>query len=115
MFGTPVGSTTSGGIWQRITPSRRMCHLGSGADSYEITRGHTGPTNRWHTMDGVTKVVYGDRTEASPSAYLYQPGVNGRQRDYRLPGGHAYVTSTTDDGAFYVYLEDVGRTTDQPM
>jgi putative CocE/NonD family hydrolase len=80
-----------------------------GADEYRVDfSATTGSSNRWHTPDGVTAVVYGDRAQADKKLLTYtsEPVVEDREIT-----GHPlvtlYLSSTATDGAFYVYLEAV--------
>jgi putative CocE/NonD family hydrolase len=90
----------------------------SGADSYTVDfSASTGDSNRWWEM-GVLEdktVMYGDRAEADKLLLTYtsQP----LEKDTEITGYpivSLHVTSTEEDGAFFVYLEDVdeqGRVT----
>lgn len=81
----------------------------AGADEYQVDFTHTtGTSNRWATNNGAGDVVYADRgaAEAKLLTYTSQP----LERDVEVTG-HATVTlhmrSSFEDGALFVYLEDV--------
>jgi putative CocE/NonD family hydrolase len=81
----------------------------SGADTYSVDfEASTGTNNRWHTPDGVTPVIYKDRVEEDRRLLTYTSPPLAQDTEIT---GHPivtlYVASTADDGAFYVYLEDV--------
>lgn len=82
-----------------------------GADFYKIDfEATTGKTNRWWTQDGVTRVIYKDRAEADRRLLTYTgPPLAEDVEITGYPVVTLYVTSTADDGAFYVYLEDVNE------
>jgi uncharacterized protein len=91
-------------------------HEESGADEYRVDfRATTGVTNRWHTPDGRTKVIYRDRDDADYHLLTYtSPPLETDIEISGYPVVTLYVTSTHSDGAFYVYLEEVdayGRVT----
>lgn len=81
----------------------------SGADTYRIDfEATTGKTNRWHTQDGETNVIYKDRSRADRRLLTYtSPPLPADVEITGHPIVTLYVTSTETDGAFYVYLEDV--------
>jgi putative CocE/NonD family hydrolase len=89
---------------------------GAGADTYEVDfEATTGTSNRWHTQDGVTPVVYRDRAPADQLLLTYTSPPLAEDTEIT---GHAtvslWVASTHEDGAFFAYLEDVdesGRVT----
>jgi uncharacterized protein len=88
----------------------------SGADEYAVDfKATTGLTNRWHTPDGRTKVIYRDRDDADYHMLTYtSPPLESDLEITGYPLVTLYVTSTHDDGAFFVYLEEVdsyGRVT----
>jgi uncharacterized protein len=113
----PAGTTTQ--RWYLAPENRLSLESPSStvdADSYTVDfEATTGRNNRWRTQDGVTKVIYRDRAQADERLLTYtSPPL---AEDIELTG-HPVVTlhasSTADDGAFYVYLEDVdeaGRVT----
>ena len=78
-------------------------------DQYTVDfKATTGVTNRWWTQDGVTKVIYGDRSEADRRLLTYTSKI--LTEDIEITGHPVitlYVASTETDGAFYAYLEDV--------
>jgi putative CocE/NonD family hydrolase len=68
----------------------------------------TGTTNRWHTPDGVTPVIYKDRAREDRRLLTYtSPPLATDTEITGYPVVTLFVTSTATDGAFYVYLEDV--------
>jgi len=81
----------------------------SGSDPYTINyEATTGRHNRWFTNGGGGDVIYPNRAEEDKKLLTYtsQPMV----KDIEITGHPLvtlYVTSTHDDGAFFVYLEDV--------
>lgn len=81
----------------------------NGSDTYHVDfAATTGKKNRWHTSDGMTAVNYPDRARSDRRLLTYTSAP--LTHDLEITG-HAivtlYVTSTADDGAVYVYLEDV--------
>ena len=84
----------------------------SGADAYTVDfEASTGTTNRWHTQDGVTPVIYKDRAEMDRRLLTYtSPALTEDTQITGYPIVTLYVTSTATDGAFFVYLEDVDET-----
>lgn len=92
-----------GGGLSRSAPDR------SGADDYRVDFTHTtGTRNRWATNNGAGDVVYPDRAEADSKLLVYTS--EALERDVEVTG-HPVVTlhmsSTHQDGAVFVYLEDV--------
>jgi len=86
------------------------------ADRYMIDyQATTGGHNRWHTNRGAGDVIYPDRAEEDKRLLTYTSAP--MERDVEITGHPLvtlYVTSTHEDGAFFVYLEDVapdGRVT----
>jgi putative CocE/NonD family hydrolase len=80
-----------------------------GEDRYKVDpEATTGTHNRWHTPDGLTPVIYKDRARADQRLLTYTS--DPLSEDIEITG-HPMVTlhviSTADDGAFYVYLEEV--------
>ena len=68
----------------------------------------TGKTNRWHTVDGSTPVIYKNRKKEDQKLLTYTS--NPLEWDIEITGHPVIVLnikSTSNDGAFYVYLEDV--------
>lgn len=87
-----------------------------GADRYTINyEATTGRSNRWHTNRGAGDVIYPDRAEEDRKLLTYTSAP--MERDVEITGHPLvtlYVASTHEDGAFFVYLEDVapdGRVT----
>jgi putative CocE/NonD family hydrolase len=83
----------------------------SGVDRYTVDFGaSTGEHNRWWEL-GVLEdktVIYGDRAEADQLLLTYtSPPLDEDTEITGYPVVTLYVTSTEEDGAFYVYLEDV--------
>jgi putative CocE/NonD family hydrolase len=81
-----------------------------GADEYRVDFSHTtGTRNRWATNNGAGDVVYPDRAEADAALLTYTSAP--LHEDLEVTG-HPVVTlfmsSSHDDGAVFVYLEDVG-------
>ena len=109
----PAGTTTQrwylakDGMLSQETPAAR-----SGADTYTVDfEASTGATNRWHTEDGVTPVVYKDRAKMDRRLLTYtSPPLTADTEITGYPVVTLYVTSTASDGAFFVYLEDVDET-----
>jgi len=88
----------------------------SGTDSYTIDyEATTGRHNRWFTNGGAGDVIYPDRAEEDRKLLTYTS--EPMESDVEITGHplvHLYVSSTHEDGAFIVYLEDVapdGRVT----
>jgi putative CocE/NonD family hydrolase len=89
---------------------------GSGSDTYTVDwTASTGERNRWYTGLFKDDVVYPDRAgeDRKLLTYTSQP----MQADVEITGSPIvtlYVSATTSDAAFHVYLEDVapdGRVT----
>lgn len=80
----------------------------SGADSYTIDfTATTGEKNRWHTQVG-GQVFYPDRAEEDKKLLTYTSAPF--EADTEVTGHpiiDLFITSTTTDGAFFVYLEDI--------
>jgi putative CocE/NonD family hydrolase len=80
----------------------------TGVDSYVVDyEATTGTDNRWHT-EKAQPVIYRDRTQSDKRLLTYTSAP--LEHDIEVTGYPVvtlYVTSTADDGAFYVYLEDV--------
>ncbi len=88
--------------------SREAPTADSGADTYVIDfDATTGTHNRWHT--GLARpVIYQDRASADRRLLTYTSAA--LPRDIEITGYPIvtlHVSSTEDDGAFFVYLEDV--------
>ncbi|RPI89993.1 MAG: CocE/NonD family hydrolase [Chloroflexi bacterium] len=82
---------------------------GSGSDSYTVDwTASTGELNRWYTGLFKDDVVYPDRLEEDKKLLTYTSA--SVQEDVEITGNPVvtlYVSSTTPDAAFHVYLEDV--------
>jgi putative CocE/NonD family hydrolase len=82
---------------------------GSGSDSYTVDwTASTGDLNRWYTGLFKDDVVYPDRAEEDRKLLTYTSAP--MQADIEITGSPIvtlYVSSTTPDAAFHVYLEDV--------
>ena len=80
-----------------------------GSDKYTVDfTATTGETNRWMSQMG-REVIYGDRREEDKKLLTYTSAPLAE--DIELTGSPTvtlFVASTHEDGAFYVYLEDVG-------
>lgn len=80
-----------------------------GADEYAVDfTATTGTTNRWATNNTAGDVVYPDRAEADRKLLTYTS--DPLDADVEITGqpvATLWVSSTHDDGAFFVYLEDV--------
>ncbi len=80
----------------------------SAADTYKVDlNATTGRTNRWHTQMA-KPLVYSDRAKEDRRLLTYTSAP--LERDLEITGYPVvtlYVRSTEDDGAFFVYLEDV--------
>ena len=83
----------------------------NGADSYVVDfEATTGEYNRWWEMGVIEDktVVYGDRAEADQRLLTYTSRPLSKDTEITgYPIVTLYVTSTAEDGAFHVYLEDV--------
>ena len=107
----PIGTTNQrwymaeGNALSRTAPTAT-----SGADRYVVDfEATTGLTNRWQTQSGGGDVIYPDRTEADRGLLTYTtPPLNQDLEVTGYPVVSLHVTSTTTDGAFFAYLEDVG-------
>lgn len=78
-------------------------------DTYTVDfEATTGKSNRWYTQQGGGPVIYLDRAEADRRLLTYTSAP--LEADMEITG-HPIITlqidSTADDGAFFVYLEDV--------
>lgn len=109
----PAGSTSktlhfaSDGKLSENAPSEP-----EGADSYTVDfDATTGTTNRWYTQRGGGDVVYSDRARADEALLTYTS--EPLDEDLEVTGTpivRLRVRSTSEDGAFFVYLEDVDPT-----
>lgn len=81
----------------------------SGEDEYLVDfEATTGTTNRWQTQQNGDDVVYADRAAADERLLTYTS--EPLEEDLEVTGtpvARFHVRSTTEDGAFFVYLEDV--------
>lgn len=81
-----------------------------GFDSYTVDfQASTGITNRWHTQKGGGPVNYPDLAERNQRMLVYTSAP--LEQDIEITGYPIItlnITSTETDGAFFVYLEDVG-------
>lgn len=80
-----------------------------GSDEYRVDFSHTtGTRNRWATNNGTGDVVYPDRGEADTKLLTYTSAP--LEEDMEVTGHPVltlYLSSSHDDGAVFVYLEDV--------
>jgi len=80
-----------------------------GADTYQVDfTTSTGETNRWFTNCGGGPINYPDRAEEDKKLLCYTS--EPMEKDVEITGTPVVtlnVSSTAEDGAFYVYLEDV--------
>jgi hypothetical protein len=81
------------------------------SDSYTVDfEANTGEFNRWWEMGAVVgkTVVYGDRSDAASHLLAYTSPPLGQDLEITgYPIVTLYVTSTHEDAALFVYLEDV--------
>ena len=80
----------------------------AGADKYIVNfEATSGEKNRWHTQVG-GQVFYPDRADEDKKLLIYTSAPLTTDTEIT---GHAvidlFITSTSNDGAFFVYLEDV--------
>ena len=94
---------------QRLSQDKPDTEIG--ADTYAIDfKATTGEYNRWWEMGVIEDktVMYGDRAEADQRLLTYTSRPLSEEVEIAgYPVVTLYVTSTEEDGAFYVYLEDV--------
>ena len=80
-----------------------------GADEYRVDFSHsTGTRNRWATNNGAGDVVYQDRSNADAKLLTYTSAP--LEEDMEVTGHPVltlHLSSTLEDGAIFVYLEDV--------
>jgi putative CocE/NonD family hydrolase len=106
----PEGFTDS--IWY-LGPDRTLQSSApsgdTGKDSYTVDyEATTGQANRWYTQMGGPDVIYPDRAEEDKKLLTYTS--EPMESDVEITGHPLvtlYVSSTAEDGAFFVYLEDV--------
>ena len=81
---------------------------GAPPDSYLVNfSASTGLTNRWHTQMA-RPLIYPDRAEADKRLLCYTSAPLAQDVEITgYPVAHLDVASSSDDGAFFVYLEDV--------
>ena len=80
----------------------------SGVDSYQVDfNATTGTNNRWHT-ELAKPLIYTNRTKADRRLLTYTSSPLEREMTITgYPIVTLYLSSTEEDGAFFVYLEDV--------
>lgn len=80
-------------------------------DSYEVDYSHgTGPQSRWDSAIGGRFVAYPDRATQDAKLLVYESAPLARDTEVTgHPVVSLHVTSTKEDGASFVYLEDVDR------
>ena len=82
--------------------------IDAGPDTYRVDfAATTGKTNRWHTQMA-RPLIYPDRSQADRRLLTYTSAA--LEHDLEITGYPTvtlYVASSADDGAFFVYLEDV--------
>jgi putative CocE/NonD family hydrolase len=92
-----------------LSPSEPTEEVGS--DRYTVDfEANTGKSNRWWEMGAVVgeTVVYGDRSDAADHLLTYTtPPLEQDLEITGYPVVTLYVTSTHEDAAFFVYLEDI--------
>jgi len=95
------------GTLQRSKPSGA-----TESDSYTVDyEATTGKSNRWYTQMGGCDVVYPDRAEEDKKLLTYTSNaLNTAVEITGHPLVHLYIKSTAEDGAVFVYLEDVDKT-----
>jgi putative CocE/NonD family hydrolase len=81
----------------------------SGEDVYTVDfEATTGMTNRWHTQQNGNDVVYADRAPADARLLTYtSEALNEDLEVTGTPVARIHIRSTTEDSAFFVYLEDI--------
>jgi putative CocE/NonD family hydrolase len=106
----PAGNTTR--RWymsEHNSLSTEPPKTGSGSDEYTIDfEATTGKTNRWHTQMGRSDIIYDDRVMQDARLLTYTSAP--LTEDLEITGSAVVslrVISTHEDGAFFVYLEDV--------
>jgi hypothetical protein len=68
----------------------------------------TGTTNRWHTQQNGNDVIYPDRAPADARLLTYtSEALNEDLEVTGTPVARIHIRSTTEDSAFFVYLEDI--------
>jgi putative CocE/NonD family hydrolase len=108
-------------VWPLPNTRKRIWHLDNahtlskhaaeegGKDDYQVDfEVTTGEQNRWWTEMGGGPITYGDRAEPDHKLLVYNS--TPLEEDTEITGYpvvNLYVTSTEEDGAFFVYLEDI--------
>jgi hypothetical protein len=84
----------------------------SGEDTYRVDfTASTGRANRWWTQLGGHDVIYPDRAKEDRHLLTYTSAPMAKDVEITgYPIATLYITSTAEDGAFFVYLEDVDET-----
>jgi putative CocE/NonD family hydrolase len=103
----------SGSLSMHLAPGKALTFEpppeDAGKDVYTVDfEATTGTTNRWHTQRGGADVVYTDRSKADARLLTYTS--EPLDEDLEVTGTavvRLQVRSTTEDSAFFVYLEDV--------
>jgi len=96
-----------------LTPDKKLTMDpgtdGQGSDSYTVDfTATTGNENRWMSQMGMP-VRYGDRRDEDRKLLTYTSAPLAEDLEVTgSPTATLHVASTHEDGAFYVYLEDVG-------
>jgi len=80
----------------------------TGEDAYQVNfEATTGEKNRWHTQVG-GQVSYPDRAPEEKKLLTYTSAPLAADTEITgYPVIDLFITSTADDGAFFVYLEDI--------
>ena len=80
-----------------------------GSDSYQVDySATTGVNNRWHTNIGGGDVIYPDRRSEDVKLLTYTTAPLSRDTEITgHPVATLFVRSSTEDAAFFVYLETV--------
>jgi len=112
-------------VWPPAGASKKILYLsadnGLAAEAPEVDEGAdthtvdfdvtTGTTNRWFTQRGGSDVVYTDRSKIDEKLLIYMS--EPLEEDLEVTGApvvRLHLSSTTEDSAFFVYLEDVDPT-----
>lgn len=103
-FETTVFYFGSNGSLSRTKPEEPI-----GSDVYKVDfTATTGEKNRWHTNHGGGEILYADRAEEDKKLLTYTTDpLESAVEITGVPTVTLNVSSTANDGAFYVYLEDV--------
>jgi putative CocE/NonD family hydrolase len=83
--------------------------IAAGADDYQVDFTHTtGTRNRWATNNGAGDVVYPERSEADAKLLTFTSAPLANDLEVTgYPVVMLFMRSTLEDGAVFVYLEDV--------